>query len=244
MSRASLPQAARELLDQILSGAVDLRKAGNTWKAGTTNGRRVTRTVGRQVDALARRGLIDAAGILTEAGLDAAQTDGDRPAVVRAYRLRHAPASVLRTEPLDPAPVYLASEPARVAPREGFQTHDLTSRLVPMFGGAYDHWEVAAILNVEQRHTYDRHRCGVIGPNGVARRVMDGPLVKGAWAFAYPVTASIDAEGYAELRHTHDNAAGRLVNVRIGDVLRFGDAAYVIESAPNEYVRLTPADLD
>ncbi len=251
-----IPPSAKAVLDGMLNDTIRVKWDGETFLARDVHGVSYnTRRVGREVKALRARGLLTEHGALTltEAGVELAEVpDGaDRAEIITAYRLRTAPPSVLRSEPLMPHPLYPAPEPRRITPPgDTYRTHVLTDHLVPLWpnetdGSNHDMWKVDATIRVISRgRHFDWHHVLFYGPDAAARRVTGGPLLKGVYATTYALGVVVDNHGGSarELQELKD--AGKLFDVAIGDVIDIRGFLFVIESAPNDNITLTRMDMD
>lgn len=242
-TRTQLPTAAQELLDGILSDDVNVWWDGQTFIAGNRRGLMSSRRVGRQVASLRARGLVTPHGrlLLTEAGIDAASVPGDRDAAILAYRLRTAPKEVMRSEPLMPHPMYVAPTPTVTDARDGFETFDITDHLVASADPSEpDQWSSDVIIMIGNRgRSLDWHMIGFCGPESVTRRVHQGPLLKGVYAYAFAKGVVIDNHGGSGRELAEARGAGKVVDASIGDVLVMRGYPFVIESERNDNIKLT-----
>jgi len=67
---------------------------------------------------------------------------------------------------------------------------------------------------------YSTHFCvGVVPEGEEGRKVYQGPLVPGPWAFAFGLCTVIDARGGTAREVERQRSEGRLVEARVGDII-------------------------
>ncbi len=247
MPATRLNPHAQALLNDLANDTREAWYNGVAWIAGNRRGVQNATRVGREMATLIRHGMVEGRNrvLLTPAGIQAADTTPERKAeLTEAYRVRHLPLEVYRPEGVCyPEKMIVQGEPERTAPRSGARTFDVSDTLTPsrkQEGHDYDVWDVDVVLKVGR----NRHEIGFCGPDSATRRVDQGPLVQGVYAYVFALPVCIPAHGNGSGAVRVANLlAGREFDAQYGDVVEIRGFLFVIVKANNDNIRLVRAEI-
>lgn len=108
------------------------------------------------------------------------------------------------------------------------------------FGDAYvGHFESPHVLAVNTGRAYrERHKVGYVDETGTCRRVFEGPILPGPYAFAFGLATVIDNHGGTAAEADRNRAAGTEYDVEHGDRLVLGTNVFRVEVNRYREVRL------
>lgn len=100
------------------------------------------------------------------------------------------------------------------------------------FGDAYvGHHESPHVLaiNTGRRGRRERHKVGYVDATGTCRRVFEGPILPGPYAFAFGLATVIDNHGGTGAEADRNRAAGTEYDVEPGDRLVLGTNVFRVD---------------
>lgn len=82
---------------------------------------------------------------------------------------------------------------------------------------------------------------GYVPAGESARKVYQGPLVPGPWAYAYPLCSVISTDGGTSAEMAREKAAGLLLHVALGDRIEVEGLAYAVKATDRYNIELIQA---
>lgn len=115
-----------------------------------------------------------------------------------------------------------------------------TTQEVPVLkpGQSHDGGSVLRVIGTGYHpETGARFGIGAVKEGDEARKVQDGPMVPGPWAYAYGLCAVIDNHGGTKAESDRMQESGQEVTVQIGDVVEVDGHRYTVQfSTTGTYV--------